>query len=128
MNFDYGQGADGSGYKFLTNIQPVVPFSLSQDWNVISRTILPLVYQSHVAGDGRQGGPRRHPAEPLLLAQGADEGRHHLGRRAGDPVPVRDRQRARRREVGRGADVRRFDAEVGMDGRHARESALVVRR
>ena len=56
MNFDYGQGADGSGYKFLTNIQPVVPFSLSQDWNVISRTILPLAYQSHVAGDGRQGG------------------------------------------------------------------------
>lgn len=56
MNFDYGQGADGSGYKFLTNIQPVVPFSLSQDWNVISRTILPLAYQSHVAGDDRQGG------------------------------------------------------------------------
>ena len=22
MNFDYGQGADGSGYKFVTNIQP----------------------------------------------------------------------------------------------------------
>ncbi len=56
MNFDYGQGADGSGYKFVTNIQPVVPISLSQDWNVISRTILQLAYQSHVVGDGRQGG------------------------------------------------------------------------
>jgi hypothetical protein len=56
MNFDYGQGAGGDGYKFVTNIQPVVPISLSQDWNVISRTILPLAYQSHVVGDGRQGG------------------------------------------------------------------------
>jgi hypothetical protein len=56
MNFDYGQGDDGSGYKFVTNVQPVVPISLSRDWNVISRTILPLTYQSHVADDGRQGG------------------------------------------------------------------------
>jgi len=55
MNFDYGQ-AEGSGYKFLTNIQPVVPFSVASDWNVISRTILPVAYQSHVAGDTRQGG------------------------------------------------------------------------
>jgi hypothetical protein len=56
MNFDYGQGSDGAGYKFVTNVQPVIPISLSQDWNVISRTILPLAYQSHVVNGGRQGG------------------------------------------------------------------------
>lgn len=89
MNFDYGQGADGSGYKFVTNIQPVIPVSLNQDWNVLSRTILPLAYQSHVVGDGSQGA-RRHDAELLLLAEGTDQGRHHLGRRAGDPAPDRD--------------------------------------
>jgi hypothetical protein len=54
-NFDYGQG-DGSGYKFVLNVQPVVPISLNEKWNVISRTILPLAYQSHVADSGNQGG------------------------------------------------------------------------
>jgi hypothetical protein len=54
-NFDYGQG-DGRGYKFVMNVQPVVPISLNERWNVISRTILPLVYQSHVADPGNQGG------------------------------------------------------------------------
>ena len=55
LNFDYGQG-DGSGYRFVANVQPVIPISLSQDWNVISRTILPLAYQSHVVDEGNQGG------------------------------------------------------------------------
>lgn len=54
-NFDYGQG-DGSGMKFVMNVQPVVPISLNEKWNVISRTILPLAYQSHVSGAGHQGG------------------------------------------------------------------------
>jgi hypothetical protein len=56
MNFDYGHGADGGGFKFVTNVQPVVPITLNHDWNVISRTILPIAYQSHVIGDSRQGG------------------------------------------------------------------------
>jgi hypothetical protein len=55
MNFDYGF-AGGDGYKFVANIQPVVPISLSSDWNVVSRTILPIAYQSHVADEGSQGG------------------------------------------------------------------------
>jgi hypothetical protein len=29
----------------VINIQPVVPFHLTQDWNLITRTILPIVYQ-----------------------------------------------------------------------------------
>ncbi|HET9793764.1 MAG TPA: transporter [Thermoanaerobaculia bacterium] len=55
MNFDYGF-AGGDGFKFVANVQPVIPISISRDWNVISRTILPLTYQSHVVDDGRQGG------------------------------------------------------------------------
>ena len=55
MNFDYGF-AGGDGFKFVANVQPVIPISISRDWNVISRTILPLTYQSHVAGDDSQGG------------------------------------------------------------------------
>jgi hypothetical protein len=44
-NEDWGYGPTGNGYKFTLNIQPVVPISLSQDWNVIVRTILPIVSQ-----------------------------------------------------------------------------------
>jgi hypothetical protein len=44
-NEDWGFGPTGKGYKFTLNIQPVVPISISKDWNVIIRTILPIVSQ-----------------------------------------------------------------------------------
>jgi hypothetical protein len=49
-NWDFGIGpADAMQYK--VNIQPVIPFSISKDWNVISRTILPVIYaESPVPG------------------------------------------------------------------------------
>jgi len=34
-----------SGTQNILNIQPVVPFELNKDWNLITRTILPLVWQ-----------------------------------------------------------------------------------
>lgn len=36
------------GKRFLLNIQPVVPVSLNDDWNLISRTILPVISQEDV--------------------------------------------------------------------------------
>jgi hypothetical protein len=44
-NEDVGYGPSHNGYKFTLNIQPVVPISLSKDWNLIVRTILPIVSQ-----------------------------------------------------------------------------------
>lgn len=32
-------------YRYSLNIQPVIPFSLNEDWNLIVRTIVPVVYQ-----------------------------------------------------------------------------------
>jgi hypothetical protein len=55
-NFDEDFGPDGNGSKFTLNIQPVIPVSLGEDWNVISRTILPVIYQSDIVGTGSQGG------------------------------------------------------------------------
>jgi hypothetical protein len=44
-NYDeYGGRNDGAAVSRL-NIQPVIPFSLSGEWNVITRTIVPLVDQ-----------------------------------------------------------------------------------
>ena len=69
LNYDDGYGVGGDGDRFTLNIQPVVPISLNNDWNVISRTILPLIAQDDVVGDGSESGHGRHPAEPVLLAQ-----------------------------------------------------------
>ena len=44
-NEDWGFGPTGNGYKFTLNIQPVIPISISKDWNVIVRTIVPIVSQ-----------------------------------------------------------------------------------
>jgi hypothetical protein len=57
MNFDYNIGPAEDGDRFTTNIQPVVPISLNDDWNIISRTILPVVHQSDIyPGAGSQTG------------------------------------------------------------------------
>jgi hypothetical protein len=44
-NEDFGYGPSGDGYKFTLNIQPVIPLSISKDWNLIIRTIFPIVSQ-----------------------------------------------------------------------------------
>lgn len=48
LNYDEGFGADGSGARTVLNVQPVIPFSLNDNWNVISRTIVPLTYNDGI--------------------------------------------------------------------------------
>jgi len=55
-NYDQKIGAGDDGDRHTLNIQPVVPFSLSDDWNLISRTILPVISQDDVVGNGSQSG------------------------------------------------------------------------
>jgi len=56
-NFDFGGGPDDDAFRYTLNIQPVIPVSLTEDWNVISRTILPVVYQDDlVAPDSDEFG------------------------------------------------------------------------
>lgn len=45
VNYDQNIGLNEQGERWLTNIQPVVPFDLNDDWNLISRTIIPVVNQ-----------------------------------------------------------------------------------
>lgn len=54
LNYDTGYANDGE--KWLLNVQPVVPISLNDKWNMISRTILPIVDQHDVANNGSQSG------------------------------------------------------------------------
>jgi hypothetical protein len=47
-NYDWGLGPGGNGGQYKLNVQPVVPVTLNSDWNLISRTIVPLVGQDDV--------------------------------------------------------------------------------
>jgi len=54
-NGDIGPERDGS--QWYVNVQPVVPFALDPDWNLISRTILPIIEQDDIfPGAGSQFG------------------------------------------------------------------------
>ncbi|BCD96848.1 transporter [Marinagarivorans cellulosilyticus] len=56
-NYDSNIGPDDKGTRTTINIQPVAPFELNEDWNIISRTILPLVNQKDIyPGAGSQTG------------------------------------------------------------------------
>ena len=55
-NTDFGVGPEDAVVNTL-NIQPVWPFGLNEDWNFVTRTILPVVYQGEtVDGIGSEFG------------------------------------------------------------------------
>jgi hypothetical protein len=56
LNYDDGFGPQ-DGHRTYMNIQPVVPFSLNERWNMIVRTIVPVIDQHDVVpGTGSQFG------------------------------------------------------------------------
>src|SRR4051812_11053720 len=48
FNYDEGFGPRDAN-KWTLNIQPVIPITLNEDWNLIVRTIVPVVYQDSIA-------------------------------------------------------------------------------
>ncbi len=43
-NFNFGVGPNNVT-QYVLNVQPVIPFKLSEDWNLITRTIMPIINQ-----------------------------------------------------------------------------------
>ena len=57
LNYDQDIGPAEAGDRWLRNVRPVVPVDLNPDWNLISRTILPIVRQADIfPGAGTQTG------------------------------------------------------------------------
>ncbi|MET3654856.1 transporter [Dyella japonica] len=57
FNDDSQIGAAERGHRLTLNLQPVIPVSINDDWNIISRTILPVISQTDIApSDGHQSG------------------------------------------------------------------------
>ena len=56
-NFDGNIGPADDGERFALNIQPVIPIDIGGGWNLISRTIVPIVSQDDILpGAGSQFG------------------------------------------------------------------------
>jgi hypothetical protein len=51
-NWDFGIGP-ANAMRYTANIQPVIPFTLTKDWNLITRTILPVIYAESPVVGGR---------------------------------------------------------------------------
>jgi len=51
-NYDENFGPGEKGEKWQTNIQPVIPVSISENWNLVSRTILPVIDQKNIPAPG----------------------------------------------------------------------------
>ncbi len=47
-NFNFGLGPNNA-MQYVLNIQPVIPISLSENWNLITRTIMPIISQPSLA-------------------------------------------------------------------------------
>jgi hypothetical protein len=57
LNWDHDIGPARDGRRLHLNFQPVIPFKLNPAWNIVSRTIVPIVDQDIPGlGDGSQGG------------------------------------------------------------------------
>ncbi len=52
-NYDENYGPDDAGSVSRLTIQPVIPFSISENWNLITRTIVPLIDQRSVPARGQ---------------------------------------------------------------------------
>lgn len=51
-NYDENYGTDDDGSISRLNIQPVIPITLNDEWNLITRTIVPLIDQQDIPFDG----------------------------------------------------------------------------
>jgi hypothetical protein len=55
-NWDFGIGR-ANAMRYTLNVQPVIPISLGQYWNLITRTIVPFIHaESPVSGGDSAGG------------------------------------------------------------------------
>jgi hypothetical protein len=56
FNFDFNRGPYNTAGRYELKIQPVIPFAVTRDYNVISRTILPIVREDNTGGIADENG------------------------------------------------------------------------
>jgi hypothetical protein len=113
FNVDFGSGADGDAESYLLNIQPVIPVNLNADWNMISRTIVPVRFQDDLFEEDVFG--LGDITQSIFFSPVA-------------PGPGGLIWGVGPREMGGGPDGRCSRSEGQMDGRCACQPHLVLRR
>ena len=48
-DFNFGAGTRANKMIYFLNIQPVIPIHITEDWNLITRTIMPVINQPSLA-------------------------------------------------------------------------------
>ena len=81
-NWDFGIGP-ANAMRYTANIQPVIPFSLTEDWNLITRTILPVIYAESPVVGGRDASGLGDVVQSFFLSPKEPVGGWILG---GGPV------------------------------------------
>ena len=105
-NFDFDVG-DDDGFRYTLNAQPVIPFAIGDRWNLISRTIVPTIYQAGVMpGMGDQFGLGDTVQSLFFSPRQARTARSDLGRRTRVAAADGDRRLARVGQMGRRTDGR----------------------
>lgn len=56
LNYDDNIGAGGTGSRTTLNLQPIIPFALDNGANIITRTIIPYIWQDDVIPGTSQSG------------------------------------------------------------------------
>jgi hypothetical protein len=93
MNLRPQHRSRGRRRKLTTNIQPVIPFDLGGDWNLITRTIVPVVYQDELFPQAGSQFGLGDINTSLFFSPKQPTAGGHLGHRPGDsaagPRPTR---------------------------------------
>ena len=75
-DFDFDVGPN-KVTQYTLNIEPIVPFTLNEDWNLITRTVIPIISQPS-AGSGMAGMAGLGDINPSIFLSPAAKGRHQF--------------------------------------------------
>ena len=53
---DFGMASNREGYRYKMNFEPVLPIALNNNWNLVVRTKIPLIYQDGIEASMVQAG------------------------------------------------------------------------
>jgi hypothetical protein len=77
-NWDFGIGPEDA-MRFTVNVQPVIPFALGKDWNLITRTIVPFIHAESPVRGGEDAGGIGDIVQSLFLSPSQPVGGWILG-------------------------------------------------
>ena len=110
-NFNFGAGSNHNKMIYALNVQPVIPIKLNDEWNLITRTIMPIINQPSLfptAGGAVHSttGTGLGDINPTVFLSPAKSGRIDLGPRSDNDATDGHRSRSRQRSMEHGASGR----------------------